>query len=76
MDDDAIETAFTKDEPAPQRTSLFQPVTGAINTPQPRHTGQSLGASKQIKMTEDMKAAARGFGLTDEEYMSEYEGDK
>ncbi len=65
MSDEDIETAFTKEEPVAQtRRSLFQQ---PVNTPQPRYRGPAATVSS--KLDEVQRKIARGFGMSDEEYL-------
>lgn len=66
MAEEDIARAFEKNE-APQRRSIFQVPTGVVNAPQPRYQGATK--AKSPKLDEVQKKIARGFGMTDEEYL-------
>jgi hypothetical protein len=72
LEDEAIERAFQKEPPQPQR-SLFGSPIGATNIPQPRYSGQNTSQKRSPKLDSTMKSVAAAFGMSDDEYMKSLE---
>ncbi len=73
MDEDAIEAAFAPQETQPTvRQSIFQPAVGVVNVPQPRRTGQNTSMKPTPRINDIQRKIARGFGMSDAEYMTEF----